>query len=168
MSRLLASCCAAVVLTASTTACSGTHHGSNQRAENLTGTITAVLKQKPRRRGLHIYDARRIAKTTVTSADIDRSSIRVVPLSKRYAALYVGFTRRGRLEFCRLTRALARRGARIHRHQYLIIAADGRVFARPWIDYQKFPNGLCGVPGFESDRIPIRAARDLAKLIRNG
>jgi hypothetical protein len=167
MSRLLAPCCAAVVLAASTTACSGSHHDSSQPTGNLTGTITVVLK-KPRRPGLQIYDARRIAKAKVTSSDLVRSSIRVVPLSTRYAALYVGFTNRGRLEFCRLTRALAHRGSRLHRHQYLVMAADGRVFARPWIDYEKFPNGLCGVPGFESDRMPIRAAGDLAKSIRNG
>jgi hypothetical protein len=132
----------------------------------LTGTITAVLKQTPGGRGLHIYDARRIAKATVTSAEIVRSSVRVVPLSRRYAGLYVGFNRRGRAEFCRLTRALARRGARLHRHQYFVMAADGHVFFRPWVDYQKFPNGLCGVPGFESDHMPIRAARAFAKLIR--
>jgi len=108
-----------------------------------------------------------MAKATVTSGDIVRSSIRVVPLSRRYATLYVGFNRRGRAQFCRLTRVLARRGTRLHRHQYFVIAADSRVFFRLWVDYQKFPNGLCGLPGFESDRMPIRAARAFAKLIRN-
>jgi hypothetical protein len=167
VSRLLASCCVAFALTACTTACSGSHHGSSQRPGDLTGTITAVLKQTPGGRGLHIYDARRMAKATVTSGDVVRSSVRVVPLSRRYATLYVGFNRRGRAQFCRLTRALARRGARLHRHQYFVIAADSRVFFRLWVDFQKFPSGLCGVPGFESDRMPIRAARALAKSIRN-
>ena len=57
---------------------------------------------------------------------------------------------------------------RLHRHQYFVMAADGRVFFRPWIDYQKFPTGLCGSPGFEPVGMPIRAARAFAKLIRNG
>jgi hypothetical protein len=127
VSRLRASCCVASALTACTTACSGSHHGSSQRSGDLTGTITAVLKQTPGGPGLHIYDAQRMAKATVTSGDIVRSSIRVVPLSRRYATLYVGFNRRGRAQFCR----------------------------------------LCGVSGFESDRMPIRAARAFAKLIRN-
>src|SRR5437660_11691620 len=80
--RRLVTCCAALALTAFASACSGTHHGSSQRPGDLKGTITAVLKRTPGGRGLHIYDARRIAKATVTSADIVRSSLRVVPLSR--------------------------------------------------------------------------------------
>ena len=162
--RGFASSAALLALAASTVACSDGHSRSSQRSGDLTGTITAVLK--PSARGLHIYDAQRIVNTTITSADIDRSSIRVIPLSGRNASLYVGFNARGRRRFCRLTRALAHHGTRLHRHQYFVLEVSGRVLERPWIDYKTSPEGLCGSPGFELDQMETRTARTVARMIR--
>jgi hypothetical protein len=162
--RAFASYAALIALAASTAGCSDGHSRSSKRSGDLTGTITAVLK--PSARGLHIYDARQIVNTTIASGDIDRSSIRVEPLSGGRASLYVGFNARGRRKFCRLTRALAHRGARLHRHQYFVIEVSGRDLERPWIDYKTSPDGLCGTPGFELDNMETRTARTVARMIR--
>jgi hypothetical protein len=160
--RAFASYAALIALAVSTAACSDGHSRSSQRAGDLTSTFRVVLKPS----GLFIYDARRIVKTTVTSADVDRSSIRIVPSSSRRASLYVGFTASGRRKFCRLTRMLAHRGTRLSRHQNFVIALAGHVLERPWIDYKTSPDGLCDTPGFELDNMKTRTARTVARMIR--
>ncbi len=118
--------------------------------------------------GLRISDLAGRVKAEVTNAGVVRSSVRAVRQAGGAAAVVGVFTKDGASKFCSLTRGLARRGARVHRPQHFAIAVGGRVYARPWVDYRAFPNGLCGSPGFEWGGMQLPVARRLARLIRGG
>ena len=115
---------------------------------------------------LRVYDPTGLVKTEVTSADVVRSSFRAVLQPGGSAAVVGTLTRAGDSKFCSLTRALARRGARLRRPQHFAFEVAGRVYARPWVDYKAFPNGVCGSPAFEVVGMRLAVARTLVRLIR--
>jgi preprotein translocase subunit SecD len=119
---------------------------------------------------LRIYDADGHAKPELTLADIVRSSVRAdFDPSSRQAVLFFAFTKPGDRKFHLLTRALARRGARLHRYQHFAFAVNGHVYTRPFIDYKAYPNGFAtGSVGVSMSLPSVKVARRLAGLIRSG
>jgi hypothetical protein len=116
---------------------------------------------------LRIYDPSGQVKTEVTSADVVRSSVRASP-GPGGAVLSFDLTKQGASKFHTLTRALARRGARLHRRQAFAVEIGGKVFSRPWIDYRVNPDGLPGDSGIEIDLSRLAVAQRLAKEILGG
>lgn len=99
------------------------------------------------------------------STDILRSTARVVRIAGS-ATVNLNLTMAGELKLCRLTRAVAQRGARLHRQQEIAIAIGGDVYAHPRIDYRTAPNGVCGSPTIEFVGQNLHAAQKLVRLIR--
>ncbi len=115
---------------------------------------------------LRVYDPARLAKAEVTSADVIRSSAPAGPQPGGSAYLYFRLTKQGVIRFHALTRALARRGARIHRRLPFAVEINDRVRARPFVDYKAFPDGLDASTGIEIDGLPLTLARMLARQMR--
>jgi len=109
-----------------------------------------------------IFDPSGRVRVQVTGADILDGSVEA---SK--TAVSAEFTNGGNAKFCALTRALARRGARLHRVQHFAIEVDRRVVSRPYIDYRAEPKGLCG-PAFEIDVESAAEAQRIAHVLRSG
>jgi hypothetical protein len=163
---------ALVVLIAGFGDACGDSQGNSARSTgvNLTGSITVVLKKKQSASPyeLRVYDPSGRERTAVTGADVVHSSVRVVGQAGRTAALFFDLTKTGAARFHVLTRALARRGARLHRPQHFAVEVGGRIYVRPWVDYRLFPDGLPGDSGIEMGGMPLVTARRLARLIREG
>jgi hypothetical protein len=172
MSRLVVLLAVLAVLILGFGSACGTNHGKSARSSrvNLTGTLTVVMKKNrsARRYELRIYDPAGRVAAAITGAEVVRSSVRVVRESGGRFGLFVGLTKNGASAFCSLTRALARRGARLHSRQRFAVALGSHVYARPWVDYRAFPNGLCSTPGIEWAGMPLPVARRLAARIRTG
>jgi hypothetical protein len=114
-----------------------------------------------------VYDPTGVARTEATGSDVVRSSVHALRVSGS-VTLYVGLTQTGASKFQTLTRALARRGARLHRPQSFAVAIGGHVYWRPSVDYELFPNGLPGNNGLDLQVLRLAVAQRLAKLIRSG
>jgi len=138
----------------------------------IPSTGAAVLAPSARSAASHvellIYDPVGRAKSEVRTADVVRSSARASRQPGGSAALYFRLTKIGALKFHSLTRALARRGARLHRSQRFAFEVGGRVYARPLIDYRAYPNGLDGRSGIQVDGLKLATAQRLAREIRQG
>lgn len=117
---------------------------------------------------LRIYDPLGQARWEVRTADVVRSSAYASRRPGGSAALYFRLTKYGALKFHRLTRALARRGVRLHRSQPFALKVDGRVYARPLVDYRAFPDGLDGRSGIQVEGLKLATAQRLAREIRRG
>lgn len=148
----------------SVSAC-GSHGGSSSAPSNLTGTIRVVLKPPPGRGAFALFDPTGHAPVSITTSDVVRSSVKAVQI-RGQVSVYVGFTARGRAKLCRLTRELARRGSRLRQMQRMALRIGARSYGRPLIDYQAFPNGLCGSPGIEITMKDMRAAQHVVRLLR--
>jgi hypothetical protein len=144
----------------------GTGDRSGSSPGALTGSIRVVLKAD-RAPEFRIYDPSGSSKIEIGGIDIHRSTARVVRLVGS-AAVNLDLTQAGELKPCRLTRAVAQRGARFHRQQEIAIAIDGHVYARPRIDYRTSPRGLCGSPAIEFAGQDLHTAQKLVRLIRGG
>lgn len=115
---------------------------------------------------LRIYDPKRLIHLHLTLADFVRSATRADFASFGQPQVRLTLTRGGETAFCRLTRELALRGARLRVRQNQAIAFDGRVVSRPYIDYRKFPHGLCGARGITILTKNVATARRVARAIR--
>jgi hypothetical protein len=118
--------------------------------------------------GLRIYDPSEHMAGEVGPTDVVRSSVRTSPDQPGTAVLFFQLTSRGKQRIHTLTRALARRGARLHRNQHFAFAVSGHVYARPFIDYRALPNGIDGEPGIEISGIPRKVAQRIAAEMRDG
>jgi hypothetical protein len=116
---------------------------------------------------LRLYDPTGKVPTQVTQADVIRPSAWASEQPDGTWYLYFRLTNRGNARFATLTRALARRGARLHTWQRFAFEIDGRVYLRPFVDYKAFPNGLDSSEGFEFP-FSYELAHRLAKAIRGG
>jgi SecDF, P1 head subdomain len=115
---------------------------------------------------LRIYDPTGKVPVELTSADIVRSSAEASPVGGEYAMVSFALTDTGTSKFCRLTRAVARRGRELGKRQALAIEINGRVESRPRIDHDATPDGICGAPGFEIQGMRPKKAQALVTLIR--
>ena len=131
------------------------------------GVAGAASAQSGAKVTLRIYDPTGHSHAQVTLAGIVRSQTHVTHIGDLpTGTLGIVFTKAGRTDFCKLTRALARRGARLHDHHELsAFSVNGRIYARPYIDYRVYPNGLCGVPSL-SVQLKLATARHLARLLK--
>jgi hypothetical protein len=80
--------------------------------------------------------------------------------------LHFQLTPGGSAKFRRLTRDLARRGARIQTVPRFVIEIDGRVFRRIRVDYRFSPDGLDASSGLVIAGMPLSTARRLGRGIR--
>jgi hypothetical protein len=119
-----------------------------------------------------IYDPLGNVKGQVTESGVLRSSARSVRLGdgaaspEGSASFYFRLTDEGEAEFHRLTRALVRRGARLHRPQRFVIEMNGTVLSDSTIDYRLFPDGFDGKTGLEFAGLPPATAQRLAHQMR--
>ncbi|MFL6011793.1 MAG: SecDF P1 head subdomain-containing protein [Gaiellaceae bacterium] len=100
-------------------------------------------------------------------ADVARESVRATsdPATGQPVVTF-RLTPEGETKFARLTRALARRGAAVGRPFHLVIAVDGRVISRPYVDYGRNPQGIPGDNGVQLGTATIVDARRVAKALR--
>jgi hypothetical protein len=115
---------------------------------------------------LGIYDPTGHEKTRVEIADVVRSSVRASHRPDGSAVLFLSLNGRGAKKFLTLTRALARRGARVERFQPIAFEVNGREYARAKVDYRMNPDGIQGNSGFEFGSLSFTVAERLAKQIR--
>ena len=117
---------------------------------------------------IRIYDPAHVVTTEVTAAEVVPSSARAGRLPGGAPYLRVGLTKLGRAHLHSLTRALARRGARLHRPLPVVVAINGRDVLEESIDYKSFPNGMTGGSGLQVTGLSFETASRIAALIRQG
>ncbi|MDP9223460.1 MAG: hypothetical protein M3P18_06315 [Actinomycetota bacterium] len=115
-----------------------------------------------------IYDASGQAKPGVTAAGVLRNSARASQTPDGSWSFYFRLTDKGEAEFHRLTRSLAKRGARLHRVQRMTVEMNGTVLARAGIDYKVQPDGFDGRTGLEFPGLRPATARRFAQQMRSG
>ena len=116
---------------------------------------------------LRMYDPAGQVRSEVTLADVVRSSARATLARGVAPSLDFRLTNRGILRCDSLTRALARRGARLGLNQAVALEINGRVYARPTVDYRLYPDGLDCSSGIEV-ALKLKTAQRLASEIRHG
>jgi preprotein translocase subunit SecD len=117
---------------------------------------------------VRIYDTSGRAEVEVRTADVLRRSARAQNVSGGSADVYFGLTTEGQAKFRRLTRTVARRGTRLHRLQRIAIEMDGKVYARPSIDYKIYPTGFDGSTGLLLASLKLATAERLVYQMRHG
>jgi hypothetical protein len=127
---------------------------------------SAPARSVTSRQLLRIYDPTRQVKTELTISDVVRSSVLADRTVGGVPALAFTLTKAGAAKFHVLTRALARRGARLHRNQVFAIAIDGHVYATPFIDYKVDPDGIPAGPDMEMNVSSYALAKKLAFELR--
>jgi preprotein translocase subunit SecD len=100
----------------------------------------------------------------LTNEDIARDTAQAVEAAK--PVVVVQFTQAGQARFERLTRMLARRGAQRGAPQHALLVVDDVVYAAPFIDFERNPDGIPGDNGLQFDVASMSEARDLAKALR--
>jgi hypothetical protein len=130
--------------------------------------LTGCGESSPREFRLRIYDPLGHIKAEVTASDVLRRSARTARSPDGSWSFYFRLTDEGETEFHRLTRALAKRGARLHRPQRFRIEMNGTVLSHSTIDYRIFPEGFGVETGMEFPGLRPATARRLADQMRNG
>jgi preprotein translocase subunit SecD len=104
---------------------------------------------------------------TLNASDIAPESARATtdPVTGE-PVFYFRFTKSGVQKFHQLTRLLAHRGARTGRPFHSVIRVDGRVIARPSIDYHAYPNGVQGDNGVQLNPRSRSESEKLARRLR--
>jgi hypothetical protein len=107
--------------------------------------------------------------TEVQTGDVIKSSARAsreFPFDPHRGVLFFRLKPTGAVKFHVLTRALAKRGARLGRRQKFALAIGDRVVLRADIDYDATPNGLDGRQGVQVVGLSFAKAQELARAIR--
>ena len=115
-----------------------------------------------------IYDTRHQANVEIRTSDLVRESAKASKVPGNPPAVYFKLTDQGQSKFRRLTRALAKRGARLHAFQQMAIEINGKVYARPGVDYKVMPDGFTPDTGLDFSVDDLTTARRLAKEMRGG
>jgi len=113
-----------------------------------------------------IYDPLGNVKGQVTESDVLQKTARASQEPDGSWSVTFRLTDKGEAEFHRLTRGLAKRGARLHRPQRWRIEMNGRVESRSTIDYRIFPDGFGVETGMWFPGLRPAAAQRLARQIR--
>jgi preprotein translocase subunit SecD len=122
-----------------------------------------VVKQPPQR--AFRYAVR--AMPAVTGDDIDRSTVRQGVDPDGEPIVFVGLTAEGRRAFAKLTREVARLGARDQGWHHIAVVVRDEIVAFPQIDYDTYPNGITNAPGIQLTMATIADARDLVRRLRS-
>jgi hypothetical protein len=117
---------------------------------------------------VRIYDTSGRTQVEVQTPDVLRRSARAQNVSGGSADVYFRLTREGEAKFRHLTRTVARRGARLHRLQRIAFEINGKVYARPSIDYKFYPNGFDGSTGLLLAGLKLATAERLVYQMRHG
>jgi len=117
---------------------------------------------------LRIYDPGNRSVVAITLGDIVRRSVRTTRLQPGTLDLLLPLTDRGVVKYSRLTRELARRGARLGIPQFAVFEVNGRVYSRFTVDYRVSPNGLGSSRGIEFAALAPSIALRLRNEIRSG
>jgi len=151
--------------------------GEAMRVRLLTCCVTLVASglvavgasaQSNAKTTLRIFDPTGQIHAQVTLSGIVRRQTAVTYVNdpRGMGRLLLVFNRAGRTDFCRLTRGLARRGARLHNHHEVnAFEVNGHIYLRPYVDYRYYPNGLCGLPDLQM-QMKLATARQLTRLLR--
>jgi hypothetical protein len=115
---------------------------------------------------IRIYATSVAQQTDITSEDLVPRATRVERGPGTSGILSLRLNRSGISKFHELTRELARRGAQIGRPLRFIFEFDGRVYARPGLDYREFPDGISGNPELEISGLSFEDADRIADAIR--
>ncbi len=146
--------------------------GSSGALTSLLGAATAVSLMtacgSSRDLQFRMYDTRHQAGVEIRTTDLVRTSARAGTVPGNPPALYFRLTDEGELKFRRLSRVLAKRGARLHAFQRMAIEIDGKVYARLAVDYKVYPDGLTPDTGFEISLRDLATARRLDDKLRSG
>ena len=94
---------------------------------------------------------------------IDRASARTLG-----PAVSIALTAEGRAAFARLTREVARYGARDQAWHHLAVVVGDEVVDFPEVDFDAYPNGIPDAPGLQIAALSVADARDLAERLRDG
>jgi preprotein translocase subunit SecD len=131
-------------------------------------TLTACGGSSSREFQLRIYDPLGNVKGQVTESDVLRRTARASQEPDGSWSVTFRLTEKGEAGFHRLTRGLAKRGARIHRPLRFRIEMNGRVESRSTIDYRIFPDGFGVETGMWFPGLRPATAQQLAQQIRSG
>jgi len=144
---------------------------SSRGAVLLAIVVCAVMASVARGSGgrfeFRLFDPTGQIRTVVTAPDLVRSSARAERRSDGSGILYFRLTKHGVAKFRTLTRALARRGARLQRRQGFDFEVNGTNYGRPLVDYTAYPDGLDAASGIGLT-MQLSVARMLANAIRPG
>lgn len=91
---------------------------------------------------LRLYDPSGSTKARITESDIITDSVETTSYPKSSSYIDFRLTPNGAKQFRELTYAIARRGKRALKPQYMAFAVDGRLISRIVIDYKEYPHGL--------------------------
>jgi preprotein translocase subunit SecD len=114
------------------------------------------------------YDPLGDVKVQLTESDVLRRSARAVREPDGSWSFSFRLTNDGQAQFRRLTRALAVRGARLHRPLRCVTEMNGAVLSRSTVDYRIFPDGYGAEEGMWFPGFRAAAARRLADQMRKG
>ncbi len=117
---------------------------------------------------LRIYDPTGGVKIEVPLAGVVRSSATAGRATDGSGTLSFLLTTEGASEYNRLAQALVKRGARLHKEQRIAVEVDGRVIAKPLIDYRVFQPRIDAGSGIQMYIPTFLEARQLAAEIRRG
>ena len=129
--------------------------------------LTGCGESSPGEFRLRIYDPLGNIKGQVTESEVLRMTARASQEPDGSWSVTFRLTDEGEAEFHRLTRGLAKRGARLHRPQRFRIEMNGRVESRSTIDYRIFPDGFGVETGMWFPGLRPATAQGLAHQIRD-
>lgn len=136
--------------------------------------LTGCGESPPREFRFRIYDPLGHIKAEVTASGVLRRSARAAGTAEGAAgpagsaSFYFRLTDEGEAQLRRLTRALAKRGARLHRPQRFVIEMNGTVLSRSSFDYKRYPDGFSAETGMEFAGLSPATAQRLAREMRGG
>jgi hypothetical protein len=114
------------------------------------------------------YDPLGSVKAEVTESDVLRRSARAAREPDGSWSFSFQLTDEGQATFRRLTRALAKRGARLHRPLRCVTEMNGTLLSRATVDYRIFPDGYGAEKGMWFPGFRPATAQRLAHQMRNG
>jgi hypothetical protein len=114
------------------------------------------------------YDPLGYVRIEVTESDVLRRSAHASRERDGWWSLNFRLTEEGQAKFRRLTRALAKRGARLHRPLRCVAEMNGTLLSRSTFDYRIFPDGYGAEKGMWFPGYRAETAQRLADQMQEG
>jgi preprotein translocase subunit SecD len=117
---------------------------------------------QPTAKSVYVVDAPKL-----TGEDLNRASARADDATGEPTVM-LELTLKGKTRFEALMRSLAQRGARVGTPQHMLIVVDDVVYASPFIDFRRNPNGVPAANGLQLSgaTTSLAEAEGLAKGLR--